>query len=71
MRVDLFDFDLPEKFIAKEPMKKRDEAKLLLVPSLENKKVKDLVDILPKDSLIVFNNTKVIPARIFGKRQSR
>ena len=71
MRVDLFDFDLPEKFIARDPLAKRDEAKLLLVPSLENKKVKDLVDILPKESLIVFNNTKVIPARIFGECNGR
>ena len=71
MRVDLFDFDLPEKFIAKEPVSKRDEAKLLLVPQLENRKVKDLVDILPENSLIVFNNTKVIPARIFGVCKER
>ncbi len=66
MRVDLFDFDLPENFIAKEPLVKRDEAKLLLVPELETKQVKDLVDILPENTLMVFNNTKVIPARIFG-----
>lgn len=67
MRVDLFDFDLPESFIAKEPLSKRDEAKLLLVPQLENRQVKDLVDILPDDCLMVFNNTKVIPARILGE----
>ena len=71
MRVDLFDFDLPESFIAKEPIEKRDEAKLLLVPELQNKKVKDLVDILPQNSLIVFNNTKVIPARLFGNAKDR
>lgn len=71
MRVDLFDFDLPESFIAKEPLSKRDEAKLLLVPQLENKQVKDLVEVLPKDCLMVFNNTKVIPARIFGVCKER
>ena len=71
MRVDLFDFDLPEDFIAKEPVAKRDEAKLLLVPQLENKQVKDLVDVLPADTLMVFNNTKVIPARIFGVCRDR
>ncbi len=71
MRVDLFDFDLPESFIAKEPLAKRDEAKLLLVPQLENKQVKDLVDILPANTLMVFNNTKVIPARIFGVCRDR
>ena len=67
MKVDLFDFDLPEKFIAKYPLKNRSDAKLLLVPELENKHVYDLPDILEKDSLIVFNNTKVIPARLYGK----
>ena len=66
MRVDFFDFDLPEHFIAKEPMKKRDEAKLLLVPELVNKKVKDLVDVLPDNAVMVFNDTKVIPARLYG-----
>ncbi len=71
MRVDLFDFDLPESFIAKEPLSKRDEAKLLLVPQLENKQVQDLVEVLPKDCLMVFNNTKVIPARIFGVCKER
>ena len=67
MRVDFFDFDLPESFIAKEPMKKRSEAKLLLVPELLNKKVCDLVDVLPSNSLMIFNDTKVIPARLYGK----
>lgn len=71
MRVDFFDFDLPETFIAKEPVKKRDEAKLLLVPSLENKKVKDLCEILPENCVMVFNDTKVIPARIYGDCKER
>lgn len=71
MRVDLFDFDLPEHFIAKDPLKQRDQAKLLLVPQLINKKVSDLVDILPSDSVLVFNNTKVIPARLYGNFNNR
>jgi S-adenosylmethionine:tRNA ribosyltransferase-isomerase len=66
MKVDLFDFDLPEEFIASEPLEKRDEAKLLCVPELAMHKVKDLVDILPPNALIVFNNTKVLPARLHG-----
>ncbi|MDR1476709.1 MAG: S-adenosylmethionine:tRNA ribosyltransferase-isomerase [Rickettsiales bacterium] len=66
MKVSLFDFDLPEEFIASEPLEKRDEAKLLTVPELDILKVKDLVDILPSNSLIVLNNTKVIPARLHG-----
>ncbi|MBD5405980.1 tRNA preQ1(34) S-adenosylmethionine ribosyltransferase-isomerase QueA [bacterium] len=71
MRVDFFDFDLPEKFIAKEPVKKRDEARLLLVPELLNKKVKDLIDVIPENSVMVFNDTKVIPARIYGECRGR
>ena len=66
MKVDLFDFDLPEKYIAKTQLKNRSDAKLLLVPELINKSVADLPDILPKNSLIIFNNTRVIPARLFG-----
>lgn len=66
MKVDLFDFDLPEKYIAKTQLKNRSDAKLLLVPELINKTVTDLPDILPKNSLIIFNNTRVIPARLFG-----
>jgi S-adenosylmethionine:tRNA ribosyltransferase-isomerase len=66
MKVSLFDFDLPEEFIASEPLADRAEAKLLLVPELKVCKVKDLVDILPSNALIVFNNTKVLPARLHG-----
>ncbi|MDR2098468.1 MAG: tRNA preQ1(34) S-adenosylmethionine ribosyltransferase-isomerase QueA [Rickettsiales bacterium] len=66
MKVDLFDFDLPAELIASKPLSKRDEAKLLLVPELLTRKVKDLVDILPYNTLIILNNTKVIPARIRG-----
>ena len=66
MKVSLFDFDLPERFIADEPMADRAEAKLLCVPELGIYKVKDLVSLLPDNSLIIFNNTKVLPARLRG-----
>ncbi len=66
MKVNLFDFDLPEKYIAKTQLKNRSDAKLLLVPEFINKSVADLPDILPRNSLIIFNNTRVIPARLFG-----
>ena len=71
MKVDLFDFDLPENFIAKKPLPNRSDAKLLLIPSLQNKFVKDLPELLSKDTLIIFNNTKVIPARIFGHTNNK
>ncbi len=71
MRVDLFDFELPEEFIAKKPLDNRADAKLLVVPDMKNFQVKDLVDLLEAGTLVVCNNTKVIPARIFGVCHSK
>lgn len=71
MRVDLFDFDLPESSIALRPAKPRDAAKMLLVGgdgSLSDKAVLDLPDLLNPGDALVFNNTKVIPAQLQGIR---
>ena len=70
MRVDLFDFDLPTDLIANEPMTPREAAKLLHITNdgLEDKHIADLPDLLSPDDVLVFNDTKVIPARIYGKR---
>lgn len=73
MRVDAFDFDLPEERIALRPVEPRDAARLLEVRAgtLNDKHVSDLPGCLrPGDTLIV-NRTKVIPARLHGKRLSR
>jgi S-adenosylmethionine:tRNA ribosyltransferase-isomerase len=70
MKVDRFDFSLPEERIAHEPINPRDHAKLLEVASeqLHDKHIYDLPDLLSPNDLLIFNNTRVIPARLRGKR---
>jgi S-adenosylmethionine:tRNA ribosyltransferase-isomerase len=71
MRVDLFDFDLPEENIALRPARPRDSARLLVVQpgqALEDRIVRDLPDWLRPGDALVFNDTKVIPAQLFGER---
>jgi S-adenosylmethionine:tRNA ribosyltransferase-isomerase len=72
MRVDLFDFDLPEERIALRPVVPRDAARLLVINaktnSFEDRSIRDLPDLLqPQDALVV-NDTRVIPARLEGIR---
>ena len=69
MRVDLFDFDLPQQLVAERPAVPRDAARLLVVDaSLGDRRVRDLPDLLRPGDLLVFNDTRVIPAGLFGKR---
>ena len=71
MRVDLFDFDLPEELIALRPARPRESARLLHVPSegaFEDRFVRDAPSLLRLGDLIVFNDTRVIPARLKGVR---
>ena len=72
MRVDLFDFDLPPDLIAQRPVSPRDSARLLdIAPdSLHDCAVRDLPALLRAGDLLVFNDTKVIPARLKGVRQA-
>ncbi|AIJ54515.1 S-adenosylmethionine:tRNA ribosyltransferase-isomerase [Brucella abortus F6/05-3] len=72
MRVDLFDFDLPEERIALRPVEPRDHAKLLHVrpgEPFEDRHVYDLPDLLQPGDALVFNDTKVIPAQLEGMRE--
>lgn len=73
MRVDLFDFELPQERIALEPASPRDSARLLCVrpDGLEDRIVRDLPDLLRPGDLLVANDTKVIPAQLFGERPAR
>lgn len=71
MRVDIFDFDLDRDLIAKEPANPRDSSKLLDLTdetAIYDRHFYDLPDILQKGDVLVFNDTKVIPARLYGKR---
>ncbi len=71
MRVDQFDFDLPEDRIALRPVSPRDAARMLVVESggtLSDRTVRDLPSLLAPGDALVFNDTKVIPARLSGHR---
>jgi len=70
MRVDLFDFDLPPDRIALRPARPRDSARLLLVEEdrISDRQVLDLPQLLRRGDVLVFNNTKVIPAQLEGRR---
>lgn len=75
MRVDLFDFDLPEERIALRPVAPKDSAKMLVVDpngenglNLSNYMARDLPKFLRAGDAIVFNDTKVIPAQLEGTR---
>ena len=69
MKIDNFDFDLPTERIAQQPIFPRDTAKMLVMKGggLEHKQVLDLPDLLREGDLLVFNDTKVIPASLRGK----
>ena len=66
-----FDFDLPRELIADRPADPRDSARLLLIPAkgeLADQRIADLPQLLRPGDLLVFNDTKVIPARLVGRR---
>jgi S-adenosylmethionine:tRNA ribosyltransferase-isomerase len=76
MRTDLFDFELPADRIALRPCAPRDAARLLVVrpgaaPLLEDKRVHDLPELLRPGDALVVNDSKVIPARLTGRRIGR
>ena len=71
MRVDLFDFELPPERIALRPARPRDAARMLVVPgehAFEDRTVRELPRLLRAGDVLVFNDTKVIPAQLEGRR---
>ena len=72
MRVDLFDFDLPQDRIALRPARPRDSARLMLVEAdaISDRTILDLPDLLRPGDVLLFNDTKVIPAQLEGRRGS-
>jgi S-adenosylmethionine:tRNA ribosyltransferase-isomerase len=75
MRTDLFDFDLPEDRIALRPAVPRDAARLLVVraapPTLDDRAIRDLPDLLAAGDALVVNDTKVLPVSLHGRRIGR
>ena len=73
MKVSDFNYDLPQELIAQVPIKNRDESRLMVVnrksKTIEHKIFKDILDYLKPGDCLVRNNTKVIPARLYGIKE--
>lgn len=73
MKISEFDYHLPEELIAQTPLQKRDTSRLMVLnrkdESIEDKHFYDIVDYLHEGDILVRNNTKVIPARLFGIKE--
>ena len=69
-----YDYNLPEELIGQQPREPRDHARLMLVnrknESIEHKKFYDIIDYLDEGDILVRNSTKVIPARLFGHKET-
>lgn len=74
MKVSEFNYELPEELIAQHPYDKRDEARLMVLDKekkqIEHKIFRDILDYLNEGDCLVINNTKVIPARLYGKKDT-
>ena len=74
MKVSDFNYDLPERLIAQHPSLKRDESRLMVLnrekQTIEDKVFKDVIDYLNPGDCLVRNNTKVIPARLYGRKET-
>lgn len=73
MKVHDFYFDLPEELIAQDPLEKRDESRLLVLhrkdSTIEHRVFKEIIDFLNPGDCLVLNNSRVIPARLYGFKE--
>lgn len=73
MKVSDFNYNLPKELIAQFPIKNRDQSRLMVLDrknkTIENKIFKDIIDYLEPGDCLVRNNTKVIPARLYGVKE--
>ena len=74
VKVSEFNYNLPEELIAQTPIEKRDESRLMVLDrenhTIEHKRFKDIIEFLKPGDVLVRNNTKVIPARLYGKKET-
>lgn len=74
MNVSEFNYNLPEELIAQTPLEKRDESRLMVLnretETIEHRKFKNIIEYLKPGDCLVRNNTKVLPARIYGKKET-
>lgn len=75
MKLQDFYYDLPEELIAQHPMEKRDESRLLVLDrktgKIEHRVFKDIIEYLSPNDCLVINETRVIPARLYGRREDK
>ena len=75
MKLQDFYYDLPEELIAQQPKKKRDECRLLVLDKetgkIEHKMFKDIVQYISPNDCLVINETRVIPARLYVRREEK
>ena len=73
MKLSHFKFDLPQDLLAEYPAEHRDEARLMVLnrktQTIEHKMFKDLIEYFDEGDLMVLNNTKVFPARMYGEKE--
>lgn len=73
MKLSHFNFELPKELLAEYPSEQRDEARLMVLnrkeQTIEHKQFKDLIDYFEPEDVMVLNNTKVFPARLFGNKE--
>ena len=74
MKVSDFNYELPEELIAQTPIEKRDSSRLMVLnkekQTIEHKVFSDIIEYLKEGDCLVINNTKVIPARLYGKKET-
>ena len=74
MKVSEFNYELPERLIAQVPIEKRDESRLMILnkekQTIEHKTFKDIIEYLEPGDCLVRNNTKVLPARLYGQKET-
>ncbi|GAA4234363.1 tRNA preQ1(34) S-adenosylmethionine ribosyltransferase-isomerase QueA [Postechiella marina] len=73
MKLSHFGFELPEELLAEYPSENRDESRLMVLDrknqTIEHKQFKDLIDYFDEDDVMILNNTKVFPARLYGNKE--
>ncbi|MAQ70355.1 MAG: tRNA preQ1(34) S-adenosylmethionine ribosyltransferase-isomerase QueA [Flavobacteriales bacterium] len=73
LKLSHFNFDLPPELLATEPILNRDESRMMVIHrdsgKIEHKKFKDILDYFAEDDVMILNNTKVIPARLYGNKE--
>ena len=73
MKLSDFNYDLPKELVAEYPNKNRDEARLMVIDrkdySIKHRQFKDMIEYFDENDVIILNNTKVFPARLYGNKE--